>query len=100
MVDIAKLYKKSNQATPLSQTEKNPVASGRRVFTREDKAFADDLLKGITRDTAGSNAPGAVAHAMLSVAGWPAWWAAKKCRDKVAADPDPDAFSLHGKFGD
>lgn len=74
--------------------------NGQRIFAGRGKGFADALLREITIRESGLRFLGFIAEAVLAAAGWPAWWSSNKCRARVAADPDEDAFSLHGEYGD
>lgn len=73
---------------------------GRRLYVGRGKAFADSLLAAITAQEEGLHTPGRLAQGVLAVFGWPAWWEHKHCRERVAADPDPDAYSLYGEYDD
>ena len=59
-----------------------------RIFEGRGKAFADALLERITTKIAKIHIPGLIAHGILTVAGWPAWWANSAKRQQALNNPN------------
>ena len=64
------------------------LPDGTRIFEDRGKAFADALLERITTKIAKIHIPGLIAHGILTVAGWPAWWANSAKRQQALNTPN------------